>query len=169
MSTVKALVSLASLGLLLLGAAFVFAGAEVAGALGWTAGEPVASLLGGALVGLGAANWMARSSPMGGIYGRAVVIGTQAHFVVGAAALLRYVTRVKTPTLFLHGENDNDVPIAEAEQFFIALKDVGVDTVLVRYPREGHGIREVKHVEDTITRSIAWYRRHFDGVPSTKN
>ena len=94
MSTVKALVSLASLGLLLLGAAFVFAGAEVAGALGWTAGEPVASLLGGALVGLGAANWMARSSPMGGIYGRAVVIGTQAHFVVGAAALLRYVTRV---------------------------------------------------------------------------
>lgn len=74
---------------------------------------------------------------------------------------LRYSARVKTPTLFLHGENDNDVPIAEAEQFFIALKDVGVESVLVRYPREGHGIREAKHVEDTITRSLAWYRRHF--------
>jgi dipeptidyl aminopeptidase/acylaminoacyl peptidase len=61
----------------------------------------------------------------------------------------------------LHGENDNDVPIAEAEQFFIALKDVGVETVLVRYPREGHGLREVKHVEDSITRSLAWYRKHF--------
>ena len=74
---------------------------------------------------------------------------------------IRYVAQAKTPTLFLHGENDNDVPIAEAEQFFIALKDVGVETVLVRYPREGHGIREVKHVEDTITRSIQWYEKHF--------
>ncbi len=81
---------------------------------------------------------------------------------------IRYVAKVKTPTLFLHGENDNDVPIAEAEQFFIALKDVGVETVLVRYPREGHGIREVKHVEDTITRSIAWYSRHFGADSSTR-
>jgi dipeptidyl aminopeptidase/acylaminoacyl peptidase len=82
---------------------------------------------------------------------------------------LRYVARVKTPTLFLHGENDNDVPIAEAEQFFIALKDVGVETVLVRYPREGHGIREVKHVEDTITRSLAWYRQHFAPQVTTRD
>jgi dipeptidyl aminopeptidase/acylaminoacyl peptidase len=79
---------------------------------------------------------------------------------------IRYVSRVKTPTLFLHGENDNDVPIAEAEQFFIALRDVGVDAVLVRYPREGHGIRETKHVEDTITRSLAWYQKHFT-TPNT--
>jgi dipeptidyl aminopeptidase/acylaminoacyl peptidase len=76
---------------------------------------------------------------------------------------IRYVSRVKTPTLLLHGENDNDVPIAEAEQFFIALRDVGVDAVLVRYPREGHGIRETRHVEDTITRSLAWYRKYFAG------
>ena len=58
------------------------------------------------------------------------------------------IHKVKTPTLFLHGENDNDVPIAEAEQFFIALHDVGVETVLVRYPREGHGLRETTHVVD---------------------
>jgi dipeptidyl aminopeptidase/acylaminoacyl peptidase len=74
---------------------------------------------------------------------------------------IRYVMRVKTPTLFLHGENDNDVPIAEAEQFYIALRDVGVESVLVRYPREGHGIRETKHIEDTITRSLGWYQKHF--------
>lgn len=74
---------------------------------------------------------------------------------------LRYADRVKTPTMFIHGENDNDVPIAEAEQFFIALKDVGVPTVMVRYPREGHGLRETKHVADAIDRSIAWYERWF--------
>ena len=56
--------------------------------------------------------------------------------------------KVKTPTMIVHGENDNDVPIAEAEQFYIALRDVGVETVMLRYPREGHGLREPKHVVD---------------------
>jgi dipeptidyl aminopeptidase/acylaminoacyl peptidase len=74
---------------------------------------------------------------------------------------IRYANRVKTPTLFLHGENDNDVPIAEAEQFYIALKDVGVEAVMVRYPREGHGIRETGHTIDAFERSVAWYDRHF--------
>jgi dipeptidyl aminopeptidase/acylaminoacyl peptidase len=74
---------------------------------------------------------------------------------------LRYVARARTPTMLLHGENDNDVPIAEAEQFYIALKDVGVEAVMVRYPREGHGLRESKHVVDSIDRSIDWYLKHF--------
>ena len=78
---------------------------------------------------------------------------------------LRFVSRVKTPTLLLHGENDNDVPIAEAEQFYVALKDAGVETVMVRYPREGHGLRETAHVVDSIDRSIEWYKRHF-GQPA---
>ncbi len=74
---------------------------------------------------------------------------------------IRYANRVKTPTMFLHGENDNDVPIAEAEQFYIALKDVGVETIMIRYPREGHGIRETLHTIDAFERSVAWYERHF--------
>lgn len=78
-----------------------------------------------------------------------------------ARSALRYVSRVKTPTMLVHGENDNDVPIAEAEQFYIALRDVGVDAIMVRYPREGHGLRETAHVVDLIDRSIAWYDRWF--------
>ncbi len=74
---------------------------------------------------------------------------------------LKHVASAHTPTLIIHGENDNDVPIAEAEQFFIALKDVGVETVFVRYPREGHGLSEVKHQIDWTDRSIAWYEKHF--------
>ena len=74
---------------------------------------------------------------------------------------LKHVAKVHTPTMLIHGENDNDVPIAEAEQYYIALKDVGVESVMVRYPREGHGLREPKHVVDSIDRSIAWYRKHF--------
>src|SRR6266852_4364848 len=74
---------------------------------------------------------------------------------------LKHVAAAHTPTMLMHGENDNDVPIAEAEQFFIGLKDVGTETVFVRYPREGHGLSEVKHVIDSIDRSIAWYEKHF--------
>ncbi len=74
---------------------------------------------------------------------------------------LKHVARVRTPTMLVHGENDNDVPIAEAEQFYIALHDVGVPAVMVRYPREGHGVRETAHVVDLIDRSVAWYRKHF--------
>jgi dipeptidyl aminopeptidase/acylaminoacyl peptidase len=74
---------------------------------------------------------------------------------------LRYVARVKTPTMFIHGENDNDVTIAEAEQYFIALEDAGVETIMVRYPREGHGLRETKHIADSVERSIAWYEKHW--------
>jgi dipeptidyl aminopeptidase/acylaminoacyl peptidase len=74
---------------------------------------------------------------------------------------LKYVSAAHTPTLIVHGENDNDVPIAEAEQFFIGLKDVGTEAVFVRYPREGHGLQEVKHQIDWNDRSIAWYEKHF--------
>lgn len=74
---------------------------------------------------------------------------------------IRQIHKVKTPTLILHGENDNDVPIAEAEQLYVALHDVGVPTVLVRYPREGHGLRETGHVVDALERSLAWYRKYF--------
>jgi dipeptidyl aminopeptidase/acylaminoacyl peptidase len=74
---------------------------------------------------------------------------------------IKHIAGAHTPTLIVHGENDNDVPIAEAEQMFVALKDVGTETVFVRYPREGHGLSETKHVMDWIDRSIAWYDRHF--------
>jgi dipeptidyl aminopeptidase/acylaminoacyl peptidase len=74
---------------------------------------------------------------------------------------MKHIAAAHTPTLIIHGENDNDVPIAEAEQLFIALKDVGVETVFLRYPREGHGLSEVKHQIDATDRSIAWYEKHF--------
>lgn len=74
---------------------------------------------------------------------------------------MKHIAAAHTPTLIIHGENDNDVPIAEAEQVFIALKDLGVETVFLRYPREGHGLSEVKHQIDATDRSIDWYEKHF--------
>ncbi|HXV62250.1 MAG TPA: S9 family peptidase [Vicinamibacteria bacterium] len=85
--------------------------------------------------------------------------------VLWERSALKHVAKVKTPVLLVHGENDNDVPIAESEQFYVALKDVGVETMMVRYPREGHGIREIGHQIDLMERSIAWYDKHF--LPSS--
>ena len=81
--------------------------------------------------------------------------------VLWERSALKHVAKAKTATMMVHGENDNDVPIAEAEQFYIALRDVGVDAIMVRYPREGHGIREPKHNVDLMDRSVAWYEKNF--------
>ncbi|MEX2528374.1 MAG: S9 family peptidase [Gemmatimonadota bacterium] len=76
---------------------------------------------------------------------------------------LRHVAKVRTPVMLVHGMNDHNVPRAEAEQFYIALHDVGVETELVLYPRAGHGIAETGQLVDFGERSIDWYRRHFQG------
>jgi dipeptidyl aminopeptidase/acylaminoacyl peptidase len=81
--------------------------------------------------------------------------------VLWERSALKHVAKAKTPAMLVHGENDNDVPIAESEQFYIALRDAGVPAILVRYPREGHGLREVKHVIDLMDRSVKWYEKHF--------
>ena len=72
---------------------------------------------------------------------------------------LRYAKQAQTPTLFIHGEQDNDVHITQAEEMYMALRRRGVETVLVRYPREGHGLREPKHRVDSLERTLAWFDR----------
>ena len=74
---------------------------------------------------------------------------------------LRYARQVQTPTLFIHGELDNDVHITQAEEMYMALKRRGVETVFVRYPREGHGLREPRHRVDALERTIAWFDRYL--------
>ena len=74
---------------------------------------------------------------------------------------LRYVRQAQTPTLFIHGEQDNDVHITQAEEMYMALRRRGVETVLVRYPREGHGLREPRHRVDALERTLAWFDRYL--------
>jgi dipeptidyl aminopeptidase/acylaminoacyl peptidase len=74
---------------------------------------------------------------------------------------IRFVHQVKTPMMLSHGDNDQNVNPAEDEQYYIALRDVGVDAVMLRYPREGHGMRETQHIANFLNRSIAWYDKYF--------
>ncbi len=70
---------------------------------------------------------------------------------------LRYVRQAQTPTLFLHGEQDNDMHITQAEEMYMALRRRSVETQLVRYPREGHSFKESRHRVDALDRTIAWF------------
>ena len=74
---------------------------------------------------------------------------------------LRYARQAQTPTMFIHGEQDNDVHITQAEEMYMALRRRGVDTVFVRYPREGHGFREPKHRVDALERTMDWFDKYL--------
>jgi len=71
-----------------------------------------------------------------------------------------YVENVKTPTLIIHGKEDPCVPISQGHEFFRALKELGVETQFVIYPREGHGWVEKKHKVDSWERHLAWFEKH---------
>jgi dipeptidyl aminopeptidase/acylaminoacyl peptidase len=73
---------------------------------------------------------------------------------------LTYADNVTTPTLILHGGNDERVPIGQPMEFYRALKDRGVPTELVFYPREGHGLREYYHRLDRMKRQYEWMVEH---------
>ena len=73
---------------------------------------------------------------------------------------------MQTPTLILHGEQDQDVPVEQSYLFFRALKDRGVSTELIVYPREAHAVTEKAHVLDMAIRVDTWLGRYL-GVPES--
>ncbi|HSR54196.1 MAG TPA: S9 family peptidase [Acidobacteriota bacterium] len=72
-----------------------------------------------------------------------------------------FASEVTTPLMITHGEEDQRVPIAQAEQYYTALKKMGKEVVFVRYPREGHGIREPNHIIDLLGRQERWIDQHL--------
>ena len=79
-----------------------------------------------------------------------------------------HADRIKTPTLFLGGERDFNVPVQGGQQMYQALRSLGVDTQLVIYPNEFHGITRPSYVRDRYERYLAWYERYINGKkPST--
>ena len=76
---------------------------------------------------------------------------------------LIHVATASTPTLILHGAEDRCTPLGQAEEFYRALADQGVETEIVTYPREGHGFQERAHQLDAWQRSVAWFDRHLKG------
>jgi dipeptidyl aminopeptidase/acylaminoacyl peptidase len=78
------------------------------------------------------------------------------------------VANITTPTLFMGGEIDWNVPIVGSEQMYEAMKSLGRETELVVYPGEYHGFKTPSHIKDRLERNLSWYAHYVkaDGSPA---
>ena len=72
-----------------------------------------------------------------------------------------HADQIKTPTLFLGGEKDFNVPLVGGEQMYQALRSLGVPTQLVVYPGQFHGIARPSYQKDRMERYLAWYAKYL--------
>ena len=79
------------------------------------------------------------------------------------------VKTIMTPTLFMGGEIDSNVPILGGEQMYQAMKALGRQTELVVYPGEYHGFTTPSHIKDRLERYLAWFGHYVkgDAAPAT--
>lgn len=82
---------------------------------------------------------------------------------------LFHADRIHTPTLFLGGDKDYNVPLVAGEQMYQALKSLGVDTQLVIYPGQFHGITIPSYKADRLRRYLDWYAKYLKGTDPGAN
>lgn len=74
---------------------------------------------------------------------------------------LLHADRIRTPTLFMGGIDDDNVPLVGGQQLYQALKLTGVPTRLIAYPGENHGISRPSFQRDRLERIVDWFGRHL--------
>jgi dipeptidyl aminopeptidase/acylaminoacyl peptidase len=72
-----------------------------------------------------------------------------------------HADRIETPTLFMCGEKDFNVPLLNSEQMYQALRSLDVPTQLVIYPGEYHGLSKPSNIQDRLQRMIDWYGQYM--------
>jgi dipeptidyl aminopeptidase/acylaminoacyl peptidase len=81
--------------------------------------------------------------------------------VYARSSPIEFIKRVRTPTLILVGERDEECPPPQSREFWHALKTLGVPTQLVIYAGEGHGFSQPSHRRDVLRRTAAWLDRYL--------
>ena len=74
---------------------------------------------------------------------------------------LHRVDKVTAPTLVLHGANDTNVPVVEAEQVVASLKRRSVPVEYVLFPDEGHGWRKTANRVRSTVEIVRWFERYL--------
>jgi dipeptidyl aminopeptidase/acylaminoacyl peptidase len=72
---------------------------------------------------------------------------------------ISHASRIRTPLLIVHGADDTNVPLSQAEYLHRALRRFGAEHEYVIYPRENHSFRERNHQIDLLHRTRAWFDR----------
>jgi dipeptidyl aminopeptidase/acylaminoacyl peptidase len=74
--------------------------------------------------------------------------------------------RIHTPTLFMGGTSDMNVPLLGGEQMYQALRSLGVPTELVVYPGQFHGFTKPSYIRDRYERWLAWWDKYLKPAPT---
>ena len=84
---------------------------------------------------------------------------------------LTYAGRVKTPTLFVHGEVDQRVPYDEGEQMYFALKRRGVPAKMIQYAGQPHAVSGHWNVVHRMINELGWWEKYLkrDQRPQTNS
>jgi dipeptidyl aminopeptidase/acylaminoacyl peptidase len=99
--------------------------------------------------------WMGRFEHGGDLH--------EAREQINTSSPINFVEHVTTPTLILHGENDDRCPVGQAEQWFVSLQRLGVKSELVRYPGGSHLfilLGRPSHRVDYNRRIVDWMNEH---------
>ena len=116
------------------------------------------------VAGAGLSNWISYYGTNGidqwmlPFFGKTMYDDPQAYEDVSA---IYHMKKARTPTFIYVGERDIEVPPTQSIEYWHALKDQGVETSLVIYPEEGHGIRGPANVADVRKRTVAWFDRYL--------
>ncbi len=79
------------------------------------------------------------------------------------ASAMTFIKQAKTPTLIMHGANDQRVPVGQAQELYMGLRKNDVPVELVMYPRQGHGLAEPRLQLDKMKREYAFFAKRVLG------
>jgi dipeptidyl aminopeptidase/acylaminoacyl peptidase len=72
-----------------------------------------------------------------------------------------HASKTRTPTLLTAGAKDRCTPAGQAREFYQALIGHGIDSELVIYPGEGHGVSRFPAITDYLTRLVTWFEKYM--------
>ncbi len=75
---------------------------------------------------------------------------------------MTHVDRIQAPLMLIHGANDPRVPVSEARQLHASLVARGVESELLVYDDEGHGLAKRANRLDALPRMLAFLRKNLD-------
>jgi dipeptidyl aminopeptidase/acylaminoacyl peptidase len=81
--------------------------------------------------------------------------------VYARSSPINYVRNVRTPILVYVGERDIECPAPQTQEYWHAMKAVGVPTSIMIYPDEGHSLRDPANAEDALRRTLAWFDKYL--------
>jgi dipeptidyl aminopeptidase/acylaminoacyl peptidase len=81
--------------------------------------------------------------------------------VYARSSPINFIKNVHTPTFAYVGERDIECPAPQTQEFWHALKALGVPTAIMIYPGEGHGLRDPKNAQDAMERTLLWFDQYL--------